>query len=160
MTPDERVARGIGVLGEADAGELLTLQLAAWVREAIVNDDLRIPPLHDSLDDVRRQLTALRIWGLREDGRLIGTVRTSPLDDATVLLARLAVVPDLRGHGLGSALLRFAEAQLPEHVERIELITGAKSESNQALYGRHGYKLAERLPGMGAIRMAKVLRRR
>ncbi len=36
-----------------DAGELLTLQRACWVQEALANDSLAdIPALHESLDDV------------------------------------------------------------------------------------------------------------
>lgn len=53
---DERVAAGTARLGPADAGEVLTLQLAAWVREAHDNHTLAIPALHETLDVVQSGL--------------------------------------------------------------------------------------------------------
>ena len=58
---------GSSVVGEwtieparpADAPELLTLQLACWVTEALVNDDLGIPALHE--DDVFGPAQAITI---------------------------------------------------------------------------------------------------
>lgn len=143
---DQRVTAGAALLTAADAGELLTLQLAAWVREGRENATLDIPPLREGLDEVLAQLTnpALRIYGLREAGRLLATVRTSPIDPETALLGRLGVVPDLVGTGLGSAMLRHAEARLPLTVLTVELITGLRSVRNHRFYAQHGYELVGR----------------
>ncbi|MEV4259376.1 NAD(P)H-dependent oxidoreductase, partial [Spirillospora sp. NPDC049652] len=59
-----------------DAPEVTVLQRACWVDEAVVNDTLAIPPLHESLDEVREWLAAWRTTGLWLDGRLLGMVRT------------------------------------------------------------------------------------
>jgi tRNA (guanine37-N1)-methyltransferase len=140
---DERVAVQTTRLGPNDAGEVLTLQLAAWVREAHDNHTLAIPALHETLEVVRAGLgdPQLHTWGHRaRSGRLLGMVRTSLLDPGTALLGRLGVVPDLVGHGLGSALLRLAEARLDPGVHRVQLLTGAGGSANQRFYQRHGYR--------------------
>lgn len=154
---DERVHRGVVRLGDADAGELLTLQLAAWVREMHANPGVRIPPLYEDLDDVRSQLgdPSQTVWGVREGGRLIATVRTSVRDDGTAYVGRLGVVPDLGRQGLGGALLRHAEAQLAPTVRRIDLITGAGSADNHRFYARHGYRVDGPGPADGTLRMVK-----
>lgn len=134
---DERIRR----LTEADAGELLTLQLAAWVIEAHANETLAIPALHETVDDVRAQLRdlRLRVWGLVADGRLVATVRSQIRTGHSAYIGRLAVVPDLHGRGLGSTMLRWGEADLPDGVRTVELVTGIRSTANHAFYRRHGY---------------------
>ena len=72
-------------------------------------------------------------------------------------IGRLGVVPDLARQGLGSAMLRFAEARLPAGVRRIELVTGIRSLGNHAFYARHGYTMVERDPVEGIVRFAKEL---
>ena len=44
-----------------DAGELLTLQRACWVTEAVANDDLAIPALHEGLADVEERKLLERV---------------------------------------------------------------------------------------------------
>jgi GNAT superfamily N-acetyltransferase len=157
VTIDDTVAAGTARLGSADAGELLTLQLAAWVREARENDTLDIPPLQEGLDDVVAQLAdpGLTVWGYRESGRLIGTVRTSLLSPSVAFLGRLGVVPDRFRTGIGGALLRLAESRLAASVGRIELITGLRSVSNHAFYARNGYEPVDRDEARGIVRFAK-----
>ena len=140
MTSDAK--DGVRRLGADDAGQLLTLQLAAWVIEAHANDTLAIPALHETIDDVRQQLAdpEWRIVGLLEEGRLLATVRTRVVDSGDGYVGRLAVVPDLHGRGLGSAMLRRAEVDLPSSVRVIDLVTGIRSTANHAFYRRHGYE--------------------
>lgn len=121
----------------ADAAEVLVLQRACWVTEAIVNDTLAIPPLHETLDDVLGWIGTG--WVLRDRGRLIGGVRGS-LDGTSWLVGRLMVAPDRRGEGLGRALLRHIEAVAPRDATRCALFTGARSVANLALYERAGYR--------------------
>lgn len=157
---DRRVNAGIARLSRDDAGELLTLQRAAWVSEAIEGDTLAIPALHEDFADIARQLAdpGLTIWGLREGGRLIATVRISTPSPGVILLGRLAVVPDLVGQGLGGAMLRFAEARIPPGTTRVELVTGIHSVANHRFYGARGYTLVDAPPPPeGAVIFAKEL---
>ncbi|CAM3877630.1 tRNA (guanosine(37)-N1)-methyltransferase TrmD [Nocardioides marinus] len=130
----------------ADAGELWTLQRACWVTEAVVNDELRIPALHEELDDVVAGLGEWRTWVVRVDGRLVGSVRarTTATERGEVWeIGRLMVAPDLRGRGLGRVLLEHAEQAAPGSATAYRLVTGARSEANLRRYKRAGYRVVE-----------------
>ena len=126
----------------ADAGELLTLQLACWVTEALVNEDLDIPALHESLADVTASLAAWSTWVVRSHGRLVGSVRGRLVGD-TWEIGRLMVAPDLRGRGLGRVLLEHVEGAAPRQASSYELVTGKRSEANLRRYKRAGYRVVE-----------------
>ena len=128
------------VLSEADAGEVLTLQRAAYVGEAMIYDQF-LPPLYETLDEVTQVLTSdVDVLGIRDAGRLIGTVRIKPDGE----IARLAVAPDRQHEGLGTRLLEAA-------IERggTWLFTGDRSEANLRLYRRHGFEETHREPVPG-----------
>ncbi|WP_426513239.1 GNAT family N-acetyltransferase [Dactylosporangium sp. McL0621] len=139
-----------------DAAEVTVLQRCCWVEEAIANDTLAIPALHESLDDVRRWLADWHTTGLWLDGRLLGMVRGRRVD-ADWHLGRLAVVPDLRGHGVGRWLLRTGEAAAAPGCRRVVLFTGAQSLANIALYRSTGYRALE-AGEPGIVSLAKALR--
>jgi len=121
----------------ADAPEVLVLQRCCWVAEAIANDTLDIPPLHEDLDAVRAWVGTA--WLLRDGPRLIGGVRGTA-DGGTWRIGRLMVAPDRQGEGLGRRLLAHAEASAPPQVDRFALFTGRRSTRNLALYERAGYR--------------------
>lgn len=114
------------------------LQRCCWVEEAVANDLLAIPALEESVDDIREWLSTWDTLGVWLDGRLIGMVR-GRADGTDWLIGRLAVVPDLRGHGLGRWLLSATEAAAPPQCRRWRLFTGAKSARNIEMYRAAGY---------------------
>jgi NAD(P)H-dependent FMN reductase/ribosomal protein S18 acetylase RimI-like enzyme len=139
-----------------DAPEVTVLQRSCWVDEAIVNDTLAIPALHESLEQVREWLADQHTTGVWLDGRLLGMVRTRRTR-TDWHVGRLAVVPDLRGNGLGRWLLRTAEAAADQDIRRIVLFTGANSQQNIKLYQSEGYRLAPTTSADGIARLTKNL---
>ncbi|MEV6830238.1 GNAT family N-acetyltransferase [Amycolatopsis sp. NPDC051102] len=131
-------------LSVADAGEVLTLQRAAYVTEARAHGDLDLPPLLETLDETRAALTGLS-WGIRESGRLVASVRLTVSGHVGVI-GRLVVAPDRQGLGLGGALLRFTESAAPPEVTLFRLFTGSKSAGPLHLYTKHGYRETHRTP--------------
>ena len=131
---------GVVRLTVADAGEVLTVQRAAYVPEAQNYGDPHLPPLRETLEEVRASLASPDVIGLgvREDGRLLGSVRLR-VADGVAHLGRLAVVPDRQGEGVGSVLLHACEAALPADVREIQLFTGNRSDPTIRLYERFGY---------------------
>ena len=123
----------------ADAGELLTLQRACWLQEAVANDSLDIPALHESLEDVRAELDRWLTLVVRHEGRLVASVRGRQ-DGTTWFVGRLMVAPDLQGHGLGRLLLERIEAAAPDGTDSVALVTGVRSEANQRMYRRAGFR--------------------
>ena len=132
-------------LGPDDAGEILTLQRAAYITEAQAHDDAHLPPLTQSLADLRAELTrpSVTAWGFRDTGRLLAAVRVD-VDRSVARLGRLVVAPDCQGRGLGSRLLRAAERRCPTGVSTVELFTGERSVANLRLYHRLGYRETHR----------------
>lgn len=137
-------------LGRDDAGEVLTLQRAAYVTEAQAHGDLDLPPLRESLTEVAAELgrPGVLAVGWRDDtGRLLAAVRASlsPADGGTAQIGRLAVVPDRQGQGLGTRLLEAVEHRLPAPVSELRLFTGEHSAANLRLYRRLGYRETHRV---------------
>ena len=150
----DTLGRAVARLAEpADAGELWTLQRACWLQEAQANDTLAIPPLTETLADVRRSLQEWRTYVVRSQGRLVGSVR-SRLADRRWEIGRIMVAPDLQGRGLGRWLLELAESQAPAEATAFALFTGARSRDNLRMYRRAGYRP---VPGTdaGVVRMTK-----
>lgn len=127
-------------LGLQDAGEILTLQRAAYITEAAAHQDFSLPPLTQTLAELQEELSdpAITALGIREHGRLIGAVRLRRRAEV-IELGRLIVAPDRQGQGLGTRLLHHAEAVFP-HAREIRLFTGEHSAANIRLYKRLGYR--------------------
>ena len=130
----------------ADAGEILTVQRACWVQEALANDTLAdVPALHESLEDVESWLETWSTWVVRVEGRLVGAVRGRLEGDAWDI-GRIMVVPDLQGRGLGRVLLRHIEEAAPPDATSYVLFTGARSDDNIRMYRKAGYRVRRDLP--------------
>jgi ribosomal protein S18 acetylase RimI-like enzyme len=122
----------------ADAGEILTLQRAAYVTEAQLHGDPFLPPLVESVDQVRKMIAGSIVLKAVVGTRLAGSVRAR-INDRTCLVGRLAVAPDLQGQGIGRALMVALEAEADGRADACVLFTGHLSEANLRLYRRLGY---------------------
>lgn len=154
MTP------GTAPLSVADAGELLTMQRAAFASEAVLHGDPSLPPLVEPLSSVRAVLESpTLVLGIRDAGRLIAAGRLDVSSDGTVAtIGRLAVAPDRQGEGLGRLLLSSLEAVAPPGVREFRLFTGEHNTSNLRRYERAGYRITGRSPtlaGYDLVHLAK-----
>jgi len=129
----------IAVAAEADAGEVLTVQRAAYVSEAQLYDNPHLSALTESLADVRKALSEEIVLVARLGTRIVGAVR-GRVDGAVCHVGRLVVAPDMQGMGLGRRLLLAIEERVPSSVRRFALFTGGRSESNLGLYRKLGYE--------------------
>ncbi|MGK5675246.1 GNAT family N-acetyltransferase [Micromonospora sp. URMC 106] len=117
------------------ARTLLSLQRAAYAVEASIIGDDRIPPLHETLDELRA--TPLRWLGACDDGRrLVGAIARSE-DHAEVDIDRLVVDPASHRQGVGRALVREVLA-LAGH-RRTIVATGRANLPARALYESFGF---------------------
>jgi len=131
----------IDVVDQDEAGELLTVRRAAFVSEAQVYDDPNIPPLTQTLDELRADLdrTDVVTLGAWLDHRLVGSIRVE-VDGTKATLGRLAVVPDLQGKGIGTQLLLAIPPYLPPETSEVWVFTGRDSVQNITMYTKHGYQ--------------------
>jgi tRNA (guanine37-N1)-methyltransferase len=166
LPPSQAVGAGEWVTAPAvpaDAGELLTLQRACWLQEAIANHSTDgIPALHETLDDVRAWVAGAEGWSTyvvrvpADGGRLVGAVRGRLEGDAWDI-GRIMVAPDLQGRGLGRFLLEHVQAVAPAEATSYVLFTGQDSADNIRMYRRAGFRLRPDLP---APPLAVVLTKR
>ncbi|MGY1763157.1 GNAT family N-acetyltransferase [Geodermatophilus sp. SYSU D00779] len=148
----------LGPLPPGAAGELLTLRRAACVPETQRYDDVRLPALVQTPVELADELTRSSRPAALAGSRLVGAVRTHERD-GVLHVGRLAVVPDLQGHGIGTRLLLAAERTTP--LARATLFTGARSTADLRLHRRHGYADAHRetvRPGPELVHLVEELR--
>ncbi|GIG67584.1 GNAT family N-acetyltransferase [Phytomonospora endophytica] len=132
--------------GPDDAGELLTLQYAAFLSEARVYERLDLPPLKQTFDELRSELGDHPTWKAVVGTRIVGSIRVHREEDV-LHVGRIMVAPDQQGRGIGSRLLAAVEDDVPAGVERLSLFTGFLSTGNLRLYERVGYREVGRRPG-------------
>ncbi len=97
---------------------------------------------------------SVRFFVARRDGRAVGCGALVPTDGRAAELKRMFVVPGLRGHGIGRALMTTIEdAARQDGVRLLLLETGVQSTPALALYRRCGFQ--ERGP-FGAYRADKL----
>lgn len=131
----------IALVEDDHAGELLTLRRAAFVTEAQLYDDPHIPPLTQTLAELREDLARDDVVtiGAWEGHRMIGSVRVE-IEGEKATLGRLAVAPDKQARGIGTEMLFAVLPYLPEQTTEIWVFTGKDSKQNLALYTKHGYE--------------------
>lgn len=134
----------LAIASPADAAAILALQKLAYQSEARLYNDFSIPPLLQTLEELRGEFSHKTILKATLDQHLIGSVRGFQQDD-TCFMQRLIVHPDHQGRGLGAALMRRLEGAFPA-ARRAELFTGHRSERNIRLYERLGFRIFRQEP--------------
>jgi ribosomal protein S18 acetylase RimI-like enzyme len=129
----------ISAASEVDAGEVLTVQRAAYVSEAQLYDNPHLSALTESLASVRAAIAAEIVLVARSGARIVGAVR-GRIDGTVCHVGRLVVAPDMQGMGLGRRLLLAVEERAPASVRTFALFTGHRSASNLGLYRKLGYE--------------------
>jgi ribosomal protein S18 acetylase RimI-like enzyme len=138
------------------AAGVLELQRRSYAVEARLIGSDRIPPLHESLDDL--QECGETFLGAYVDDRLAAVVSWK-FDGVTIDLHRLAVCPWFFRRGIGVALVRAALRSETE-ARRAIAQTGAANEPAKQLYRREGFaELGDRevLPGLWISRFEREL---
>lgn len=141
------VSRGVGVRkfmnieiipgNQDDACEILVLQKTAYQKEAILYDDWNIPPLTQSLPEIKKEFKMSVFVKAVLGDKIIGSVRAS-LNSNTCKIGRLIVHPEYQRKGIGTLLMQNIESQFP-NAKRFELFTGTRSVDNIRLYQKLGY---------------------
>jgi ribosomal protein S18 acetylase RimI-like enzyme len=95
-------------------------------------------------DDYPARVAEQAVWVLERDGALAGLVVVLPEPDH-LLLDNIAVARSHQGHGLGRALVAFAEAEAKRRgYPEIRLYTHVTMTENVALYTRLGFEETHR----------------
>ena len=124
-----------------DLQEILDLQYLAYQSEAALFGNKDIPPLKQTLEELREEYNNGLILKMVSDDKIIGSVRAHE-EGGTAYIGKLMVHPDYRCKGYGSRLLNEIEKCCPGR--RYELFTSTRSEDNIRLYQKLGYEIFDR----------------
>mgnify|MGYP000290894340 CR=1 FL=1 len=123
---------------EADLEAILELQRLAYQGEARLLNDFSIPPLMQTLEEMKEEFrSGIFLKAVDEKGKIVGSVRGTLRGD-TLLIGKLMVHPEHQGNGprlLSAPRTRKKTVPAP----RLELFTSNKSLRNLCLYERNGY---------------------
>jgi len=124
---------------ESDLQEILDLQKLAFQIQGEIYNDFTIPPLVQTLEEIKNDFLLQVFLKTEKDGKIIGSVRGFKIDDSCYI-GRLIVHPDYQNQGIGSKLLNEIERAFTT-VSRYELFTGHKSEKEIYFYQKQGYNI-------------------
>ncbi len=116
------------------AARLHAVQLAAYRVEAALIGDDRIPPLHETVADVRAEPVSWR--GAFDGAELVGAVAWTVGPDG-LDIDRLVVDPAWHRRGVGSALVASVLADAGG--SQVTVSTGSGNVPARELYVRHGF---------------------
>ncbi len=141
-----------------DAEEILAVQKLAFERQAQLYNDYNIPPLRETVEEVRAQFGHKLILKAVCDDRIVGSLRAYE-EDAVVHIGRVSVHPEMQRHGIATSMMNAVEASFP--LARVfHLFTGSRSEANIRLYGKLGYEIVAAEAADGHPRLVHMEKRR
>ncbi|HEY4675147.1 MAG TPA: GNAT family N-acetyltransferase [Candidatus Bathyarchaeia archaeon] len=123
----------------ADAEEVLSLQKLAYQSEAEIYNSFDIPPLTQTLQEIKDEFSSKTVLKTVFNEKIIGSVRAF-LKDGTCYIGRLIVHPNFQNQGIGTKLTNEIE-RIFSNAKRFELFTGYRSAKNLHLYQKLGYKI-------------------
>ena len=122
-----------------DLKEILELQYLSYQSEAKLFNNMDIPPLKQTIEDIYNEFQkGIVLKVIDDEDVIIGSVRAYQ-KNGTVYISKLMVHPEMQKRGIGTKLLLEIENEYPN--QRYELFTSTKSISNIRLYEKAGYKI-------------------
>jgi ribosomal protein S18 acetylase RimI-like enzyme len=122
-----------------NAEEILELQKLAYLSEAETYNDYSIPPLTQTIDQIRADFENQLFLKASTREKIVGSVR-GYMENDTCYIGRLIVHPDFQKRGIGTQLMKEIEEHFKQ-ADRYELFTGHRSHNNIRLYNCLGYKI-------------------
>ena len=127
----------------SDLKDILTLQKTAYQSEAEIYNDYTIPPLHQTIEEIKDEFQSQIFLKAVLQNKIIGSVRAYE-NNGTCFIGKLIVDTVYQNRGIGKKLMSEIEIRFG-HVLRFELFTGNKSEKNMHLYNKTGYREFKRV---------------
>ncbi len=121
-----------------DSEDILEIQKLAYQIEAKHYNNYDIPPLKQTVQELKKQFQDHTILKAISDNKIVGTVRAYE-KESTCYIGRLAVHPDMHNNGIGTALMNAIEDRY--NPLRYELFTGSESIKDIYIYEKLGYRI-------------------
>jgi len=138
--------------------EILELQKLAFQSQAKIYDDDTLPPLVQTLEEIKKDYASHVFLKVVSSSKIIGSVKGS-IQENTCHIGRLIVHPDHQNQGIGKQLMEAIENHFDE-AQVFELFTGHKSEKNIHVYESLGYETFKIEEEDGSCNAVKLLHMR
>lgn len=122
-----------------DAEEILELQKAAFLGQAQIYNNFRLPPLVQTIESIKLEFSSKTFLKAILGNQIIASVKFKSSGDV-VHIDRLIVHPAFQNQGVGTYLMRSLEDSFPNGVV-FQLFTGEKSSRNVHLYTKLGFQV-------------------
>ena len=121
-----------------DIPELMELHDRAFFAIAAEVDWLDAPGLKESLEQAREDFPKyMTLKMLSDEGEIVGSVR-GRVEDGSLYIGRLMVLPEWQGRGYGKILFREIQKIMPH--DRAWLFTCGEVERTVSFYEREGFR--------------------
>ncbi len=127
----------IEIASIADAEEILNVQKLAYQSEAEIYNDSSLTPLHQTLDELKKDFSHYTFFKAVMNNTIVGSVRGRK-DGEVCHIGRLVVHPVYQNFGIGKKLMHTIEHHF-ESCARFEIFTGHMSKRNIYFYEHLGY---------------------
>ena len=118
-------------------------KLSECIDSAYSEYSSRIADLPSVSDGIAETIASKRVWIAEKKDRIIGGIILD-LHEKYMMLENIAVHPDSSGMGVGSALIRQAEADCRElDIQELRLSTHVEMPENVRLYKHLGWQETE-----------------
>jgi len=122
-----------------DLPVILDIQKKAFLEVARVYHLKTLPPLEQTLENLRGEFENGTILKASFENTIVGSVRAHREID-TCHIGKLVVLPEYQNQGIGKALMHEIEVYYQDAVRRYELFTGSRDPRNRRLYDQLGYR--------------------
>jgi ribosomal protein S18 acetylase RimI-like enzyme len=122
-----------------DLPEILQLQKLCYQENAKRYNDYNIPPLTQTLEELKNEYSNSIILKAEENSKIIGSIRAYEKNNICYI-GRVIVHPDYQNRGIGKKMMAEIESRFPQ-AKKFELFTGYKDEKNIYFYTKLGYKI-------------------
>jgi GNAT superfamily N-acetyltransferase len=123
---------------DADLAELLAIQKEAFTRYTDNLKPEQIPPLNETLEQMRKDVSVKKVIAAHIDGNPAGSVRYS-IRGGVCIIERLSVKPEIQGKGLGRGLIMEVEKQVKGLAHKLYLETGLLASNLIMFYTKLGF---------------------
>ena len=122
-----------------DLPAILELQKLCYQENAERYHDYKIPPLMQTIDELKDEFKSCLILKVMDDSKIIGSIRAYEKTDVCYI-GRVIVHPDFQNKGIGKKMMMEIENRFPSSA-KFELFTGFKDEKNIYFYSKLGYTI-------------------
>ncbi len=135
-----------------DLPDIIDLQKKAFTQVALWMNNFDLPPLHQTIDELRNEYEkSIILKYLSDEGVIVGSVRAHMDEDHICHVGKLIVHPDYQNQGIGYALMCEIEKYVP-HCDKYLLFTGEETPNTKYLYEKVGYVVVDKQE-MGGVAM-------